>query len=430
MLLYNAARKVNTQIKKYKKIQAGKYLSCSRRIEFVYPPQDGKYVAMTFDDGPTAYPTTSKPDVGLTDELLRILNKYNAKGTFDVIGSTAENYPDEEGTLGNFTWSGVHFDHYPKFNDDLSAGAVNQPKLIEKILSGGHEITSHTYSHRLYGPMLAIYGQRTHFDSLAQVINDLKMLDTYMKDNFNYEIKLSRPPHYIDNIPDKSTSYDAYRIMGYNYMAASFDGAGWQPEESYEKEVSAMIEPLQQALDHNVDCLNGKIIFQKDGCNMNLRTPVADALDKQLELLTQNGYKIVTVSELLALSAFEDFSPNSPQYTFAKKLLSKNHVIGYKNNTFQPERKITADEFLVMCAAPDIFKKEKAFSQEDMLLAAREYASKNKLFLNNGKIGNAMLELAMSFGTDIDEKKLKDNNSVKRADALELICKISEKLDV
>ncbi len=423
MFLYNAARKVNSQIKKYKKMQNGKFLSPSRRIEFVNPPCEGKYVAMTFDDGPTTLPTTSDASIGLTESLLNILAKYDAKGTFDVIGTTHENYPDSPGQLGNFTWSGVHFDHYPKYEDDLSAGAVNCPELIERILKEKHEITSHTYSHRLFGPMRAVYGDRIHFNKLSEVVNDLELLHKYMKENFNYEMKLSRPPHYIDKIPDGSNSYDAYRIMGYNYMAASFDGAGWQPLDSYEKEVSAMIEPLRIALEENPDSLNGQIIFQKDGCNMNLRTPVADALDEQLKLLTEYGYKVITVSELMQLSPFEDVKNNCEEMTYIKKLLEKNHTIGYRNNTFAPDRFITADEFMIMLTKPELFREKRALSYKDMVLIAQQNSIKPK-----NASGNALLDIAMAKGIDIDETKLKDKKKVKRIDAVELICSLSEKI--
>lgn len=423
MFLYNAARKVNAQIKRYKKHQNGRFLSPTRRIEFVNPPCEGRFVAMTFDDGPTTLPTTSNSSVGLTKSLLDTLSKYDAKGTFDVIGTTHKNYPDKEGTLGNFTWSGVHFDHYPKYEHDLSAGAVNCPDLIERILKENHEITSHTHSHRLFGPMKAVYGDRIHFNTLPEVINDLELLHKYMKDNFNYEMKLSRPPHYIDKIPDGSNSYDAYRIMGYNYMAASFDGAGWQPMESYEKEVMAMIEPLKIALEKNPDSLNGQIIFQKDGCNMNLRTPVADALDEQLRLLTEYGYKVITVSELMQLSPFEDVKNNCEEIGYIKKLLERNYTIGYRNNTFQPDRHITSDEFMIMTTNPKLFREKRALSYKDMVLIAQKNGIKPK-----NATGNALLEIAFSNGIDINEQKLKDKKKVKKIDAIELICKLSEKI--
>lgn len=427
MFLYNIARKVNAKIKKYKKAQNGKYLSPCRRIEFVNPPSEGRYVAMTFDDGPTTLPTTSDASIGLTASLLDTLKKFDAKGTFDVIGTTHKNYPDKEGELGNFTWSGVGYDHYPKYNDDLSAGAVNCPDLIERILKEGHEITSHTYTHRLFGPMRAVYGGRIHFNKLSEVVSDLNELHSYMKEKFDYEIKLSRPPHYIDKIPDGSNSYDAYRVMGYNYMAASFDGAGWQPLESYEKEVLAMIEPLKKALEENPDSLNGQIIFQKDGCNMNLRTPVCDALGEQLKLLTDYGYKVITVSELLELSPFEDVKNDCDEMVYIRKLLNKGHTIGYRNNTFAPDKPITTDEFMIMLTPPELFKLNKALSYKDIVNIARNYAKENNIIPRNAS-GDALLEIAASKGIKIDVKKFENKKQINRIDAVELISKLSEKL--
>ena len=425
MFLYNTLRKVNSHIKQYKKKQNGRFLSPSRRIEFVAPPKNEKVVAMTFDDGPTRMAVKSHQDKGLTEVLVEILNKYGAKGTFDVIGTTEHNYPDEEGKLGDFTWSGVHFDHYPKFDDDKNAGVENCPELIDLILKHKHEITSHTYSHTLFGSMRAVYGRRNHFMTLDEVVNDLKKLDVLMMEKYNYKIKLSRPPHYIDNIPDGSNSYDAYRIMGYNYMAASFDGAGWQPLDCYEKEVSAMISPLKAALEENPDSLNGKIIFQKDGCNMNLRTPVADALDAQLKLLTDYGYRVITVSELLDISPFEDISEDTEGFEYVKKLAQKGNVTGYRNNTFQPERILTSDEFLIMISKPEIFRENKKLTYSDMVKIAKAEAEKNGITINKFN-GNFLLDIAMKKGVNVDELKLKDKDKIKRIDASELILNLSE----
>ncbi len=427
MLLYNLARKVNRYIKEYKKKQSGKHLSPCRRIEFVAPNSSSRFVAMTFDDGPTTMPTTSNSNIGLTEKILEVLKKHGAKGTFDIIGSTKENYPDIEGKAGNFTWSGVHFDHYPKFNDDLSAGAFNQPNLIEKILNEGHEITSHTYSHKLFGPMRAIYGQRTHFNTLTEVVNDLEKLHNYMLEKYNYKITLSRPPHYIDNIPDGSTSYDAYRIMGYNYLAASFDGAGWQPRDTYEKEIDDMITPLKTALENNPNSLNGKIIFQKDGCNMNLRTPVADALDEQLSLLDKYNYKVITVSELLNMCPFEDISNECEKIDYIRELLKFNHVIGYKNNTFQPNRYLTIDEFYIMCCNPELFKVKTKITYSEMVNIAKKYAKDNNITIDavNSK---SLIRIAERMDLNIDTKSLKNKNKISRIEAIELIYAIVKKV--
>src|SRR5437588_3132571 len=65
---------------------------------------DSKCIAFTFDDGPN-------PDT--TPDILRVLAKYNAKGTFFLIGWRVRKYPD----------------------------------LVKRINQEGHEIGNHSYSH-------------------------------------------------------------------------------------------------------------------------------------------------------------------------------------------------------------------------------------------------------------------------------------------
>ena len=134
----------------------------------------------------------------------------------------------------------------------------------------------------------------------------MKSLHALVNDDFGATLKMSRPPHYIDATRDGHNAYDAYRYMNYQYMAASFDGGGWLPScGDSERDVEAMVEPIRRALEENPDSLNGQIIFQKDGYNMARRSPVANGLDEQLKLLTQYGYRIVTVSELMRYRGVE-----------------------------------------------------------------------------------------------------------------------------
>lgn len=353
MNLYQLARKAKGKYKEYVKAQAGRYLSPVRRIERVAPLPDKRVVAMTFDDGPAAMSTNPpRSDKGLTCDLLDTLKKFGAKGTFDVIGTTEENYPDVAGPTGTFTWGGVAFDHYPDFNLDHLGGAKNQPELTQRILDEGHEITSHSYVHRLFGQNRIIYGKRKYFSGIHEVINDLKKLDTLLAEQNNYKIRLSRPPHYIDKTCDGHNSYDAYRYMNYQYMAASFDGGGWQVSGDYQKDVASMISPLANALKADANSLNGQIIFQKDGCNMSRETPVADALEPQLELLYKNDYQVITVSDLLEQSPFEDTSVQDPVHESAKNLINAGYCVAYQNNTLQPDRTVTVGEFVTMCADP------------------------------------------------------------------------------
>lgn len=373
MKLYEYARKLNKKIKLKRKEAAGKYLSPVRRIERVAPIKNQRYAAMTFDDGPMNLPPNPKnndyqSNHSLTALLIEIMGEYDAKGTFNIIGTTEHNYPDKIGKLHSPEWGGQRYDHYPEFNCDIEAGAINQKGLINALIEDGHELSNHGCSHVLFGPNKLVYGRRKHMNSLCEVYSDLDKLHENLKNDFNYCMKFSRPPHYIDKIPDGFTSYDAYAMMQYHYLAASFDGGGWLPTSGeYRTDIDKMVKPLEKALQTSPDSINGQIIFQKDGYNMSLMTPVAHALPRQLELLKKEGYKVITVSELLKLSPFEDVDTDSDYLPRLVELDQAGYIIGYKNNTFQPKRLLTKGELLMMnitrTDAADYYKK--ALSDEN-----------------------------------------------------------------
>ena len=109
MKLYEYARKVNKVLKEKKKEEAGRYLSPVRRLERFAPVTGDRIVAMTFDDGPMNMPPEPVNEKfaareSLTALLLEIMKAYGAAGTFDVIGSTKENYPDEAGPVHSTRW--------------------------------------------------------------------------------------------------------------------------------------------------------------------------------------------------------------------------------------------------------------------------------------------------------------------------------------
>lgn len=324
------------------------YLSPVRRIEQV--ALDQRVCAMTFDDGPCRLPANPDEFGGkpLTLVLAETLEKYGAVGSFDVVGDTSGNYPDVAGKHGSASWGGVAYDHYPDFGKDNHGGALHCPELVERLLAGGHEITSHTYSHVLFGKKNLVYGKRHTLTGLDPVVADLQKLHTLMKDKYGYTITLSRPPHYVDGIAGGFNSYDAYAKMGYQYMAASFDGAGWLPLATYEAEVEATWKPIEQKLKEDPDYFRGQIIFQKDGYNMARRSPIAHGLKKQLQLLTDKGYKVVTVSQLMALSPFLDLPQSDPRAGLAKKLLEAGWCPAYRDNTLRVDSPLTRGELAMM----------------------------------------------------------------------------------
>ena len=341
------AKKLKHRFEKQRKARETVYLSPVRRIDRVAVRD--RVCAMTFDDGPCRLPANPPQDGGpLTLALLETLERFGAHGTFDVVGDTSQNYPDKPGKEGSASWGGIRFDHYPDYEKDADGGAQNCPELVKRILDGGHEITSHTYAHVLFGPKPLVYGSRSPLPGLDAAVEDLRKLDSLMKDEYGYTIRLSRPPHYVDGMQDGFTSYDAYAALGYQYLGASFDGAGWLPLSGYGAEVDAMVQPMERALQTHPNALCGQIIFQKDGYNMARRSPVADGLPKQLALLQKNGYRVVTVSELLALCPFTDLGPEHAAFAAAKKLLDAGLCVCYRDNTVRPGRRLTRGELAMM----------------------------------------------------------------------------------
>lgn len=319
------------------------YMSSVRRIEQVKTKE--RVCAMTFDDGPfNLPPSNSKTDKPLTLVLAETLEKYKAVGTFDIIGDTSGSYPDTAGQHGSASWGGVRYDHYPDIHKDSFGGAVHCNELVQRVIDGGHELANHGYVHILFGKKPLVYGKRAYLKDINAVVEDLQKLHSYVKENFNYEMKLSRPPHYVDEISGGHSSYDAYHEMDYQYMAASFDGAGWLPCATYEEEVEATYKPLQKLLEKDPDALCGQIIFQKDGYNMARRTPVADGLPKQLEILSQYGYKVVSVSKLRTYSEFTDVGKEDSSYQDAILLLDKGYCIAFRDNTLKLDSPLTRGE--------------------------------------------------------------------------------------
>jgi len=324
------------------------YLSPVRRIERVATEE--RICAMTFDDGPCRLPANPDNFGGkpLTLVLAESLERYGAKGTFDVVGDTSSNYPDKPGKHGSASWGGVSYDHYPDFGKDDQGGIAHCPELVDRLLQGGHEITSHTYAHVLFGWKPLVYGQRHYLQDLDAVVNDLRKFHDTMQNKWNYPVRLSRPPHYVDSIRGGFSSYDAYALMGYQYMAASFDGAGWLPLATYEAEVEATWRPIEKMLKDNPNYFCGQIIFQKDGYNMARRSPVANGLEHQLQLLSEHGYRVVTVSELMAASPVLDVMPDSEIGCAVKRLLDEKWCIAYRDNTIRPDQVLTRGELAMM----------------------------------------------------------------------------------
>ena len=99
-LAISTAKKVKHALKKDIDKKTPVYLSPVRRLEHIRTRE--RVCAMTFDDGPMNLPSNPDNHGGkpLTLVLAEILEKHGGKGTFDVVGDTSKNYPDNTGKHG------------------------------------------------------------------------------------------------------------------------------------------------------------------------------------------------------------------------------------------------------------------------------------------------------------------------------------------
>ena len=191
---------------------------------------DQKVVALTFDDGPAGE---------YVDEVLADLKRYQARGTFFVVG----------------------------------AAALENGSALPALVAAGHEIGNHSFTH-----------PRLVFVSTATVAREVESTDTVIRSaGFRGPI-LFRPPY------SKRLLSEPYYLWRHGRTTAMW---------SVEPDSRAAIADDPQAMAKYVaDAVRpGSIVLLHvwSGGNSASRA----ALPLILETLTEKGYRFVTVTELL-----------------------------------------------------------------------------------------------------------------------------------
>lgn len=193
-----------------------------------------KVVALTFDDAPTKY----------SNEVLNILEEKGVKATFYVVGQNIEKYPNE----------------------------------AKSIVSNGHEIGNHSYSH-----------QRFLLKSLSFVESEIQKTNKLIR-NLEYKGEITfRPPN-----GKKLLSLPRY-LHQHNIKTIMWDV---EPDTFLPNNLNKA-EKAQFLINYTVDNTNpGSIILLHPLCE----ACVADrqALGEIIDILQSKGYKLITVSELLS----------------------------------------------------------------------------------------------------------------------------------
>ncbi|MBP1930107.1 polysaccharide deacetylase family protein [Ammoniphilus resinae] len=193
-------------------------------------PTNQKVICLTFDDG---------PDPKYTPEILKLLGKYQAKGTFFVTGNKVEQHPEI---------------------------------VLQQVLEG-HEIANHSYSHRYISKM-----------SSKELEEEILKTENIIKQVTGQVPKLYRPPGGFYN----ETVVNAAKGNGYTVVLWSWrhDTKDWA-NPGVDKIIKKVVKNAQ----------NGDIVlFHDHGGN---RKQTINALKEILPQLQKRGYRFITVSDLL-----------------------------------------------------------------------------------------------------------------------------------
>ena len=197
-------------------------------------PTTEKVVALTFDDGP--HPV-------FTPELLKVLDKYQVKATFFMIGNLMEKYPS----------------------------------VVKEVLKRGHVIANHTYTHP----------RNIELDTEAQMIREMDKCEEVIERFIGKHAHLFRPPRgLVDGTVITIASEEGYKTILWSISADHHDAP---TPKLMAQRVLKHIGP-------------GGIILAHDG-RFPMRWKDVAAAPMIIEALKKKGYRFVTVPELLEIGS-------------------------------------------------------------------------------------------------------------------------------
>ena len=195
---------------------------------FCHGTREEKRIAISFDDGP--HPT-------FTPQILALLEKYDVKATFFMIGCNVALYPSV-------------------------AKAVSQ---------AGHEIGNHTYTHP-HMRQISPEGLQEEVKKTEEALGAIGI----------EKPRLFRPPEGFRS----DEQVRALEDFGYQTVVWSLDTKDWQGRASNEI-VSVVLNAVQ----------GGDILLFHDYTSR--RNTTITALEQLIPKLLEDGYEFVTVSELM-----------------------------------------------------------------------------------------------------------------------------------
>ena len=197
---------------------------------------DQRVVALTYDDG---------PNPPYTDQLLDVLAKHNVKATFFLIGNRIERHPE----------------------------------TVRRVITEGHEVGNHTYSHPLLGFLPPSYVQR-----------QIESTDDLLEQYGIAKNSVFRAPMLTRFLPV------AYVLAKLDRTHISCNVWSWDWTTQNPDKITETV--LKKTLSSTGA---GSIIVLHDGKAENARADrsgTVEATDRIITALKQDGYQFVRVSDV------------------------------------------------------------------------------------------------------------------------------------
>jgi len=201
-------------------------------------PEQLKYVALTFDDG---------PDPAYTPEILDILKEKDVRATFFLVGEKAKSFPE----------------------------------IAMRIVEEGHSIGNHTHTHKSLIPL-----------SAKSTYKEIKDAETAIEEATGVKPNLFRPPRGVySSYARKLLKEEGYTLVLWDLSA--MDWAELAPKKIVAHVINK-VKPGSIILLHD----SGDLITNKGGN----RNSTVKALPEIIDRLREQGYEFVTIDQMIFIS--------------------------------------------------------------------------------------------------------------------------------
>jgi peptidoglycan-N-acetylglucosamine deacetylase len=211
-------------------------------------------IAITFDDG---------PDPRWTPKILDILKTKKVPATFFVIGVDASQWPG----------------------------------ILKREYAEGHEIGNHTYTHPSFDDI-----------SKTELHWQLNLTQRLIESTIGVKSIFFRPPYGIDHQPEYAEEVQELPIaqdMGYLIIGQKIDPHDWKQVDGQQVPTQEIVQNVLRQSD------KGNIVLFHDGGGDRGHT--VEALPQVIDALRDEGYQLVSVSDLLGKTRAEVMMPLDPE---------------------------------------------------------------------------------------------------------------------